>query len=143
MTSLARRVLTAAVLCWSQPAGADEITIAHLAGLDYPPIAAQAQIRGKVVLRCLLRNDGRVASVEVVSGHPVLSEAASRNASRWVFRVPARFEGKDPKFTLTYDFKLMGTCRAPNCASDFTFDSPDTVTVTTQARSWNPSSNRD
>jgi len=131
-------LILAAALLWTLAAGSEETTVRRLVGLEYPPIAAQAQIQGKVVLTCVLGSDGRVRSTEVRSGQPVLSEAARANASKWTFHVPAGVRPEARFFTLTYDFRLEGICHAPNCTSSFSFETPDSVTVVTQARHWNP-----
>ena len=138
MPSQVKRLCTSLLLLSTLASCAEEIAMRHLVGLEYPPIAAQAQIQGRVVVKCTLRADGRVQSTEVLTGHPVLSKAARENASKWTFRRP---EGPRPEpvvVTLTYAFRLEGVCDAPNCTSMFSFDAPDSVTVVTQARHWNP-----
>lgn len=140
MAASTNTVLSALILVWMMGAGSEEIAVKHLVGLEYPPVAAQAQIQGRVVVECMLTAEGRVDSAQVRSGHPVLSRAARANAATWVFRIPAGLAPEARVFVLTYDFRLEGICQAPSCTSHFSFDSPAAVTVVTQARHWNPSS---
>ena len=42
----------------------------------YPALARQARIQGSVVLHAIIDKDGKVAQLEVVSGHPLLVQAA-------------------------------------------------------------------
>lgn len=42
----------------------------------YPPLARQARIEGDVKIEVSVRQDGSVDSAEVVSGHPMLKQAA-------------------------------------------------------------------
>lgn len=124
-------LVCAAIYC--QP-----ITVQHLEDLEYPPIAAQAQIEGKVEVECVLDADGRVEGVEARSGHPILAGAARENAARWTFRIPGGMDAGSKRFVLVYNFRLEGVCHAPHCRRRFMFDSPNTVTVIGQARHWNP-----
>ncbi len=50
---------------------------------DYPPRAWAARKRGEVRLRAQVGGDGIVTSVQVLSGDPLLAEAAARAIKRW------------------------------------------------------------
>ncbi|HUQ50249.1 MAG TPA: TonB family protein [Terriglobales bacterium] len=52
----------------------------------YPPIAVQTRKEGVVVLRAVIDREGRIASVQVVSGHPFFLEAAKSAVERWRYR---------------------------------------------------------
>src|SRR5208283_4615336 len=52
----------------------------------YPPIARQARIAGDVELILVVRRDGNLDSVSVVSGHRLLKQAAMDSAQRSQFR---------------------------------------------------------
>jgi TonB family protein len=119
--------------------GGEETSVKHLVALDYPPLAAQAQIQGEVVVKCAINDDGRVKNAEVVSGHPVLAKDARENAAKWAFNPATGSGGESRVFTLIYRFRLEGVCFAPNCTSSFSFDYPNQATVITQARHWTPS----
>jgi TonB family protein len=47
------------------------------------PIYPSTNIRGKVALRAILRADGTVSEVRVLSGELILAEAAARAVRRW------------------------------------------------------------
>jgi TonB family protein len=51
----------------------------------YPPLSRQAHIMGDVKVRVLIRKDGTVESGEVVSGHPMLKQAALDSAQKSQF----------------------------------------------------------
>jgi TonB family protein len=52
----------------------------------HPPLACQARIAGVVKLSFVLSgNDGEPTDVEVISGHPMLTDAAIENVKTWKF----------------------------------------------------------
>lgn len=59
---------------------------------SYPEIAFAAQVEGSVVIRALVRRDGRVGEMRLERGVPLLNEAAEAAVSRWTF-APARSNG--------------------------------------------------
>ena len=69
----------------------------------YPPLARQARIMGDVVIQIGVRPDGSVASAEVISGHPMLRQAALDSARKSTF---LRQEGSGgiTSYSLTYTF---------------------------------------
>ena len=70
----------------------------------YPPLARQARIQGRVKLEFVITGNGEVASIDIVSGHPMLAPAAVETVTSWHFNVP---EGEtERKFETTFDFKL-------------------------------------
>ncbi len=67
------------------PAVANE----HLTGKvepTYPAIAKAARLQGKVVLQVVVAKTGNVDSVSVVSGHPLLVQAAINAARQWKYK---------------------------------------------------------
>ncbi|MHB8411337.1 MAG: energy transducer TonB [Candidatus Acidiferrales bacterium] len=52
----------------------------------YPQLAVSAGISGTVQLRAIIGRDGRVRSVEVLSGSPLLTHAAVAAVRRWRYR---------------------------------------------------------
>jgi TonB family protein len=52
---------------------------------SYPPLARQANITGDVELKMEIRRDGSVQSASIVSGHPMLAQAALSSAQRSQF----------------------------------------------------------
>jgi periplasmic protein TonB len=59
----------------------------------YPEIARRARIQGKVVLECVIDTDGRVTDLRVVSGNPLLADAAADAVRRWIYS-PTRLNGQ-------------------------------------------------
>lgn len=52
----------------------------------YPAQAQQAHVQGTVVLSAVIGKDGSVESVKVVSGHPLLTQAAVDAVRRWRYK---------------------------------------------------------
>ena len=52
----------------------------------YPPLARQARIHGTVVLRAIIAKDGSVENLELVSGHPMLVNAAIDAVRQWQYK---------------------------------------------------------
>ena len=52
----------------------------------YPPAAREAGIQGAVVLNVVIRSDGNIGDVSLVSGHPLLVEAAVEAVKQWAYR---------------------------------------------------------
>lgn len=77
----------------------------------YPPLARQANIFGDVKLEVAIRQDGTVASADVIRGHPMLRQAALESAQQ------SHFECRDcgdrvTTLLLTYAFEMKddGDC---------------------------------
>ncbi|MCL5744657.1 MAG: energy transducer TonB, partial [Acidobacteria bacterium] len=52
----------------------------------YPALARAARISGVVRLRGIVGTDGSIRNLEVVSGHPLLVEAAADAVRQWAYR---------------------------------------------------------
>ena len=52
----------------------------------YPPIAKSARVQGKVVLQAIISKNGTIENLKVVSGHPMLTQAAIDAVSRWRYQ---------------------------------------------------------
>jgi protein TonB len=52
----------------------------------YPPLAIQARIQGRVLLRAVISRAGLIEHLQLVSGHPLLAQAAIDAVSRWRYR---------------------------------------------------------
>ena len=74
----------------------------------YPPIAKAARAQGAVQVQVTISEEGRVIDAQVVSGHPLLREAALQAARQWAFKptelsgVPVKVQG-----VLTFNFTLQ------------------------------------
>ncbi len=75
----------------------------------YPPLARQARIQGNVVLHAIIDKDGKVAQLEVVSGHPLLVQAALDAVKQWRYR-PTLLNGEPVEVdtTITVTFTMGG-----------------------------------
>jgi protein TonB len=60
---------------------------------DYPTLAKQAGARGEVVVTAVVGADGRVKDVKVLSGHPLLRNAAVAAVKQWIYK-PTTLNGK-------------------------------------------------
>ena len=60
---------------------------------EYPPMARQMKIGGKVQLDVSIDPEGNVEKVQVLAGNPMLTSAAVTAVKRWKF-APFRIEGK-------------------------------------------------
>jgi hypothetical protein len=94
-----------------QPEG---VVLTELSRPSYPPLARQTRIVGDVDLMLGIRPDGSIESNEVISGHPLLAQAALDSAHR------SRFECRKCSETVTYlrlvfTFQLVGpnSCCTP------------------------------
>jgi protein TonB len=52
---------------------------------DYPAQARTFRIQGSVRLHALVGTDGKVRAVEVLEGHPALTQAAVRAVEKWEY----------------------------------------------------------
>ena len=52
----------------------------------YPHIAAISGIQGQVKLHAIIARDGRIQSLNVISGHPLLAHAALDAVEKWRYR---------------------------------------------------------
>jgi protein TonB len=75
----------------------------------YPALARQARIQGVVVLHAIIDKDGKVAELQVVSGHPLLVQSALDAVKQWLYK-PTLLNG-DPvevDTTITVTFTMGG-----------------------------------
>jgi protein TonB len=83
-----------------------EATVVYKKAPDYPTMARQMGAKGEVVLSATVGTDGRVKSVKVIKGHPLLVKAASEAVMQWIYR-PTLLNGQpvqnDVRITLTFD----------------------------------------
>jgi periplasmic protein TonB len=68
----------------------------------YPMAAQQGRIQGVVRLHAIIGKDGSVMQLEVMSGHPLLVEAALDAVRQWVYQ-PTLLEGKPVEVDTTID----------------------------------------
>jgi periplasmic protein TonB len=73
----------------------------------YPTIAIQARIQGNVVLHAIISKDGAVSELQVLSGHPLLVNAALEAVRQWRYS-PTLLSGQpvEVETTITVTFVL-------------------------------------
>jgi len=88
------------------------VALTKLSPPVYPPLAWQAGITGDVKIQIEIRQDGSVASAEVISGHPMLKQAALDSAQKSTFECQGC---SDPAtaYLLTFTFQLPATETRP------------------------------
>lgn len=59
----------------------------------YPPMAQMMRLSGIVLLRAIIGTDGAVQRVEVLSGNPILAQAAVAAVRQWRYQ-PTRLDGQ-------------------------------------------------
>ena len=53
---------------------------------EYPKVAKDARVQGTVRFTAQLNKDGNVKTLELISGHPLLVQAAMEAAKQWVYK---------------------------------------------------------
>jgi len=83
-----------------------EAMVVYKKAPEYPQIARQMGAKGEVVLTATVGIDGRVKSVKVVKGHPLLVKAATDAVMQWVYR-PTLLNGQavqnEVRITLNFE----------------------------------------
>lgn len=72
---------------------------------DYPQAARRAGVRGSVLLQAMIGTDGSVRQVRVISGSPLLANAAMEAVQKWRYH-PFLLDGKavEGETTITINF---------------------------------------
>jgi TonB family protein len=70
----------------AEPLASTEVNVLYRVEPDYPEAARVQQIQGSVVLEVLTAHDGAVQEVKLVSGEPLLAEAAIAAVRQWRFK---------------------------------------------------------
>lgn len=76
----------------------------------YPQIAKTARVQGQVVLQAEISKDGSIENLRVLSGHPLLTQAALDAVKQWKYR-PYILNGEPVpvETTVTVIFSLAGS----------------------------------
>ena len=102
-----------------------EVALVNLHAPVYPPLARQARIMGDVKIQIAIRKDGSVDSAEVLSGPPMLKQAALDSVQKSTFECESWSSGvfvvgcRDAltPFTLTYTFGMRDDLDGLDCSS--------------------------
>lgn len=75
----------------------------------YPALARQAHVQGVVQLDAVIGTDGKVKSVQLISGHPLLSGAAMQAVRGWKYK-PTAVDGApvEVETTVSVNFNMAG-----------------------------------
>lgn len=75
----------------------------------YPQLARSARVQGPVVIFAVISKDGSIENLRVVSGHPLLAQAAKDAVSQWRYR-PYILNGEpiEVETQITVNFVLSG-----------------------------------
>jgi protein TonB len=68
----------------------------------YPPLARQTRINGTVRLHAIISKDGTIQQLEVISGHPLLQQAALDAVRQWRYQ-PTLLNGDPVEVDTTID----------------------------------------
>lgn len=73
----------------------------------YPALAVQTKTEGVVRLHAIISRDGRITSLDILSGHPLLVQAALEAVSQWRYR-PTMLNGEpvEVETSITVIFRL-------------------------------------
>lgn len=80
--------------------------LTHQVAPVYPLLAKQARIRGVVHFNILVDKDGRVTNVELVSGHPLLVQAALDAVRQWRYK-PTLLNGQPVQVATQVDVNFL------------------------------------
>ena len=73
---------------------------------EYPELARQARITGKVIVKILIDRDGNVIRACPLTGHPLLKSAAATAALKWKFQAWCSRCGDDTFVESTIEFRF-------------------------------------
>lgn len=81
--------------------------VLHRVAPLYPTIAKQTRVQGQVQVQISISETGAVTDVILLSGHPLLRDAALQAAKQWTF-IPTELNGQRVRAVglLTFNFKL-------------------------------------
>jgi TonB family protein len=118
MKRLGRIAIVVGVLAATAIAQEHKISVQKFEPPKYPPIARQARISGEVKLALDIGADGRVTDVKVLSGHPMLQQAAVENVKLWKFHCDDCGIGLAFHHEIKYAFSVAGNVtQGSHCAS--------------------------
>ena len=81
----------------------------HQVKPTYPPLARQARISGTVQFSAMISKQGTIENLALISGHPLLVQAARDAVSQWVYK-PTLLNGEPVEVatTISVNFTLSG-----------------------------------
>ncbi len=128
-----RTIIVVSVLFFACPLHSQDWMPSRIVGIDYPVLAIQARIAGTVKIKCILDEDGKVVSTEIldVAGtkgtRELLGKAAQDNAMKWVFGRQNLREQRSALINYHFEFEVRPS--PAYLRSRFIFDFPQSVRV--------------
>jgi protein TonB len=89
--------------------GVTQGMVIHRVQPTYPPLARTARVQGAVQLAAVIGKDGAVQNLHVLSGHPLLTQAALDAVKQWRYK-PYILNGEPVEVDtqITVNFTLSG-----------------------------------
>jgi protein TonB len=89
--------------------GVTQGMVLHRVQPTYPPLARTARVQGSVILAAIIGKDGSIQNLHVISGHPLLTQAALDAVKQWKYR-PYILNGEPVEVDtqVTVNFTLSG-----------------------------------
>jgi len=106
-TQTVARVATPAAQRTSITTDASTSVVARSVQPDYPVLARQMRVQGSVILQALIGRDGMIQDLRILSGPPILANAAEEAVRQWHFK--PHFVGSQPVETranITVNFTI-------------------------------------
>jgi len=113
--------------------------VMHFQAPNYPEMAWQSNMRGKVSLKILVYKDGRFgfadSAADSAVGPPALVSAAKENLCSWTFA--ANQSDQPLPLTIEYEYRIDKGRASAQLNAEVTYDLPNHVTIT--APEYSPS----
>jgi periplasmic protein TonB len=86
----------------------EKASLLHQVNPVYPPLARQTRVQGPVVLEATISKEGSIEQLKIISGHPLLTQAALDAVKQWKYR-PVLLNGQpvDVITSITVNFTLQ------------------------------------
>ena len=72
---------------------------------EYPPMAKQMRLTGKVQVDCFIDSSGGVEKVQILNGNPLFSSSISNAMKKWKFK-PVEANGKPASAVAAFVFSF-------------------------------------
>lgn len=96
--------------------------------IKYPPLAKQAQIESDIKVALRLSSKGEVLEATVLSGHPILKQAALDNVRLWRFACLDCNWGEPFEHVMIYRFRIENPSSDCGNCWHVNYEFPDRVT---------------
>jgi hypothetical protein len=109
------------------PMSTETPRVTHIQAPNYPEVAWQEKVHGKVTLKILVHKDGRFGFAQDPVGPPALVSAAKENLCSWTF---ASNQSESPlPLTVEYEYRIDKSKTSAQLNTEVTYDLPNHVTV--------------